>query len=190
MVYRVFIVLIALFAASVASAQTDFRIGPGDTVRIEVLEDPSLNREVLVLPDGSLSFPLAGAVQAGGQTTTQLEIGCRLGACAELRDQPDGLGLRRRRCAPRGHRRGPHDRRLHHGAGRQRRRSRAGGSRDHRPAGPRAVRRLHPLRRDQAHPAPPHRSERPVRKASTTSTTARSNRARRASGARFSPMAT
>jgi polysaccharide export outer membrane protein len=73
MVYRVFIVLIALLAASVASAQTDFRIGPGDTVRIEVLEDPSLNREVLVLPDGSVSFPLAGAVQAGGQTTTQLE---------------------------------------------------------------------------------------------------------------------
>lgn len=73
MVYRVFIVLFALIAASAASAQTDFRIGPGDTVRIEVLEDPSLNREVLVLPDGSLSFPLAGAVRAGGQTTTQLE---------------------------------------------------------------------------------------------------------------------
>jgi polysaccharide export outer membrane protein len=73
MVYRVFILLIALVAASAASAQTDFRIGPGDTVRIEVLEDPSLNRDVLVLPDGSVSFPLAGAVQAGGQTTTQLE---------------------------------------------------------------------------------------------------------------------
>jgi polysaccharide biosynthesis/export protein len=73
MVYRVFIVLIALVAASAASAQTDFRIGPGDTVRIEVLEDPSLNREVLVLPDGSVSFPLAGALRAGGQTTTQLE---------------------------------------------------------------------------------------------------------------------
>ncbi len=73
MVYRVFIVLFALIAASAASAQTDFRIGPGDTVRIEVLEDPSLNREVLVLPDGSVSFPLAGALRAGGQTTTQLE---------------------------------------------------------------------------------------------------------------------
>jgi polysaccharide export outer membrane protein len=73
MVYRVFIVLIALFAASAASAQTDFRIGPGDTVRIEVLEDPSLNRDVLVLPDGSVSFPLAGAVRAGGQTTTELQ---------------------------------------------------------------------------------------------------------------------
>jgi len=73
MVYRVFITLIAMLAASMATAQTDFRIGPGDTVRIEVLEDPSLNRDVLVLPDGSLSFPLAGALRAGGQTTTQLE---------------------------------------------------------------------------------------------------------------------
>lgn len=73
MLFRVIIAIIATFAASVASAQTDFRIGPGDTVRIEVLEDPSLNREALVLPDGSLSFPLAGAIRAGGQTTTQLE---------------------------------------------------------------------------------------------------------------------
>jgi polysaccharide export outer membrane protein len=73
MVYRVYITLIAMLAASMATAQTDFRIGPGDTVRIEVLEDPSLNRDVLVLPDGSLSFPLAGALRAGGQTTTQLE---------------------------------------------------------------------------------------------------------------------
>lgn len=73
MAYRFFIALIAIFAAGIASAQTDFRIGPGDTVRIEVLEDPSLNRDVLVLPDGSVSFPLAGALRAGGQTTTQLE---------------------------------------------------------------------------------------------------------------------
>jgi polysaccharide biosynthesis/export protein len=73
MVYRVFIAVVALFVANGAVAQTDFRIGPGDTVRIEVLEDPSLNREALVLPDGSLSFPLAGALRASGQTTTQLE---------------------------------------------------------------------------------------------------------------------
>ena len=73
MVYRVFITLLAMIVAQGVSAQTDFRIGPGDTIRIEVLEDPTLNREVLVLPDGSVSFPLAGAVRAGGQTTTQLE---------------------------------------------------------------------------------------------------------------------
>lgn len=73
MFYRAFVTLIAVFAAGTASAQTNYRIGAGDTVRIEVLEDPSLNRDVLVLPDGSVSFPLAGAVRASGQTTSQLE---------------------------------------------------------------------------------------------------------------------
>lgn len=73
MVHRVILTLIAIVLAQGAAAQSEFRIGPGDTLRIEVLEDPSLNREVLVLPDGRVSFPLAGAVPAGGQTTTQLE---------------------------------------------------------------------------------------------------------------------
>jgi polysaccharide biosynthesis/export protein len=73
MFYRAFVTLVAVLAAGMASAQTNYRIGAGDTVRIEVLEDPSLNRDVLVLPDGSVSFPLAGAVRASGQTTSQLE---------------------------------------------------------------------------------------------------------------------
>lgn len=73
MLYRVLAAVIALGVAQGAAAQSEFRIGPGDTLRIEVLEDPSLNRDVLVLPDGTVSFPLAGAVRAGGQTTTQLE---------------------------------------------------------------------------------------------------------------------
>ncbi len=73
MFYRAFVTLIAVLAAGMASAQTNYRIGAGDTIRIEVLEDPSLNRDVLVLPDGSVSFPLAGAVRASGQTTSQLE---------------------------------------------------------------------------------------------------------------------
>ncbi len=73
MLYRAFVTLIAVSAAGMVGAQTNYRIGAGDTVRIEVLEDPSLNRDVLVLPDGSVSFPLAGAVRASGQTTSQLE---------------------------------------------------------------------------------------------------------------------
>jgi polysaccharide biosynthesis/export protein len=73
MFYRVLAAILALGLAQGAAAQSEFRIGPGDTLRIEVLEDPSLNRDVLVLPDGTVSFPLAGAVRAGGQTTTELE---------------------------------------------------------------------------------------------------------------------
>ena len=49
-------------------AQDSYRIQPGDTLQVEVLEDPDLNRTVLVLPDGSFSFPLAGTVRAGGRS--------------------------------------------------------------------------------------------------------------------------
>ncbi len=73
MVFRIVALLTAIVAATSAYAQTEFGIGPGDRLQIEVLEDPSLNREVLVLPDGSFSFPLAGAVSAGGRTTEQVE---------------------------------------------------------------------------------------------------------------------
>ncbi len=55
-----------------ATAQ-DYRIQPGDVLRVEVLEDESLNREVLVLPDGRINMPLAGSVRAGGRTVGQVE---------------------------------------------------------------------------------------------------------------------
>src|SRR6056297_3789844 len=54
--------------AGAATAQSNYRIQPGDTLQVEVLEDSNLNRNVLVLPDGSISFPLAGSVKAGGRT--------------------------------------------------------------------------------------------------------------------------
>lgn len=67
-----FALLITLFA-SVAAAQTPYRALPGDTVTVEVLEDASLNRSVVILPDGSFSFPFAGSVQGAGRTGAQIE---------------------------------------------------------------------------------------------------------------------
>lgn len=68
--------VIALFAivlgAFAAVAQGNYLIQPGDTLAIEILEDPTLNRNTLVLPDGNVSFPMAGTVRAGGQTTEQV----------------------------------------------------------------------------------------------------------------------
>lgn len=75
---KIFTALIATFAlsaaffTSAASAQ-DYRIRSGDTLRIEVLEDPSLNRSVLVAPDGRINVPLAGSVQAGGRSLSAVE---------------------------------------------------------------------------------------------------------------------
>ena len=64
--------LVMVGLTSAAIAQSDYRIQPGDTLRVEVLEDSNLNRDVLVLPDGSISFPLAGSVKAGGRTVDSL----------------------------------------------------------------------------------------------------------------------
>jgi polysaccharide export outer membrane protein len=66
---RLFIAVFLLVGSAGASlAQDTYRIKPGDTLQIEVLEDPNLNRNVLVLPDGSISFPMAGTVTAGGRS--------------------------------------------------------------------------------------------------------------------------
>ncbi|EAQ25597.1 MULTISPECIES: polysaccharide biosynthesis/export family protein [unclassified Roseovarius] len=61
-------VLFLIGSATISMAQDIYRIKPGDTLQVEVLEDPSLNRNVLVLPDGSISFPMAGTVRAGGRS--------------------------------------------------------------------------------------------------------------------------
>ena len=45
-----------------------YLIRPGDTLQIEILEDPGLNRSVLVSPDGRIALPLAGAFRASGKT--------------------------------------------------------------------------------------------------------------------------
>jgi len=69
----VFFALLALFFATAGLAQGQYQVRPGDSLRVEVLEDPSLNRQVLVLPDGRFSFPFAGTILAGGRTLTQVE---------------------------------------------------------------------------------------------------------------------
>lgn len=65
--------LLAVLAAMAATAQQQYRVSPGDTLTIEVLEDTSLNRSLVVLPDGRFSFPFAGSVLAAGRTVGQIE---------------------------------------------------------------------------------------------------------------------
>jgi polysaccharide biosynthesis/export protein len=66
--------LAMLLAVPAALAQTaTYRIQPGDTIDITVLEDPDLNRRLLVLPDGRVSVPLAGNIAVAGQTVEAVE---------------------------------------------------------------------------------------------------------------------
>lgn len=70
--------IIALLVSIITGAMTlpamaqGYRIQSGDTLRIEVLEDESLNREVLVRPDGRINVPLAGSLRAGGRSVEQV----------------------------------------------------------------------------------------------------------------------
>jgi polysaccharide export outer membrane protein len=57
----------------IAHAQNAYQIQPGDLLGVEVIEDPSLNRSVLVAPDGSFTLPLAGTIQAAGRTVGQVK---------------------------------------------------------------------------------------------------------------------
>ena len=49
-----------------------YKIGAGDVLRISVWKEEGMDQEVLVKPDGGITFPLAGDIQAIGLTTHEL----------------------------------------------------------------------------------------------------------------------
>ncbi|VAW61560.1 Capsule polysaccharide export protein [hydrothermal vent metagenome] len=64
----------ALAAAPEASAAIPaYVIGPGDVLNINVWKEEGLQQEVLIRPDGGMSFPLAGDIKAGGKSVEQLQ---------------------------------------------------------------------------------------------------------------------
>lgn len=76
--------LLVPLLALAAAAQTDagYQLRAGDVLRIEVVEDAGLNRAALIAPDGRVTLPLAGSVQASGRTVeaVQAELVERLSA--------------------------------------------------------------------------------------------------------------
>lgn len=66
-------ILILLGWVMQSSAQAQYLFQPGDTVQISVWQEPRLDRQITVAPDGSIALPLAGRVQAGGRTADQIE---------------------------------------------------------------------------------------------------------------------
>jgi|YNPNPStandDraft_1061719.scaffolds.fasta_scaffold08015_7 polysaccharide export outer membrane protein len=51
----------------------DYALGPGDVLDISVWKDEALTRTVSITPDGRISFPLIGEIQASGRTLSQLK---------------------------------------------------------------------------------------------------------------------
>jgi len=55
-----------------SAKQAEFYLGPGDVLEVSVWKDEALSRQVVVRPDGNISFPLIGDVQAQGRTVDEL----------------------------------------------------------------------------------------------------------------------
>jgi len=75
----IFTFLLALTAAvtfgtSAANAQdAGYRINGGDLLHISVYGEQNLNQDVAVQPDGGISFPLVGNIDARGMTLKELQ---------------------------------------------------------------------------------------------------------------------
>ena len=73
------VLLLGLFWAvlgPLAQAQDDssesYKVQPGDLLIISVWKEEDLQQEVLVRPDGGITFPLAGEIQARGKSVEQI----------------------------------------------------------------------------------------------------------------------
>jgi polysaccharide export outer membrane protein len=64
--------ILLLSNSTFALAGDVYRLNPGDKLEITVWQEENLKQEVVVLPDGTISFPLVGHVPAAGKTTEDL----------------------------------------------------------------------------------------------------------------------
>ena len=65
--------LMTLMMTNVALSAERYLLNAGDVLDISVWNEESLQKQLIVLPDGKISFPLAGELQAQGQSVTDLQ---------------------------------------------------------------------------------------------------------------------
>ncbi len=80
---RCIVAVTALFGAASLNAQevteppapppTGYLIQPGDLLEVSVWKEDYLERDILVRPDGGVTFPLAGDVLAAGRTVADVQ---------------------------------------------------------------------------------------------------------------------
>jgi len=67
-------------AAAAQIVEEKYQLGPEDVIEISVWKEPDLTKQIAIRPDGKISYPLIGEVQAAGKTVKELreEISKRL----------------------------------------------------------------------------------------------------------------
>lgn len=67
------LLLVTAGGAAIAQTAAAYKLRHGDTLMLAVWRDEALRMEVRVLPDGSITFPLAGRVEVVGLSTPEVE---------------------------------------------------------------------------------------------------------------------
>ena len=62
-----------VYAGQIDGAESDYRIGIGDVIEIQVWHEPDLSRTLTVRLDGRISLPLLGDIDTAGKTTSELD---------------------------------------------------------------------------------------------------------------------
>ena len=66
------VIMALAYATNVMAQDHNYTVKPGDLLSISVWKEPDLQKQTLVRPDGSFSFPLVGEVDAKGKTVADL----------------------------------------------------------------------------------------------------------------------
>ena len=67
------ILLLAPLRAGAEDKQNEYKLGSGDTIRIQVFQNPDLMIETRVTENGAITYPLIGNVQLGGLALSDAE---------------------------------------------------------------------------------------------------------------------
>jgi polysaccharide export outer membrane protein len=68
-----FLLVISVFFTTAHAEPGVYTVNPGDILEISVWNEEALQKEVRVLPDGSISFPLAGNLSVAGKSIPQIQ---------------------------------------------------------------------------------------------------------------------
>lgn len=73
----IFLTLSHLIFISASNANADsnqsYKLRQGDLIQVSVWGEDKMQKESLVLPDGNITYPLAGRVEVAGLTSTEVE---------------------------------------------------------------------------------------------------------------------
>ena len=97
-----FLFFLFLLSASVSpsySQNYNYVMLPGDVLHISVWREETMNQEVVVLPDGTITFPLVGTMAVRGMTPQELQSDIRERLKPYIPDAPVTVSVK----APLGH---------------------------------------------------------------------------------------